>query len=160
MVKFTQHYICKSSSAYILKSIEENFPQNSLENICFVGLHACADLSVTVLDIFLQNSQIKTLIMMPCCYHRMKISKTDQYNREYFENFPISHNFKKIFEEYDGAIFLKKYFLRNACQQSNIVWKNMTENDHKLHAENLMFRAILQTISNDCKYKLDFFSFL
>jgi len=43
-----------------------------------VGLHACGDLTTTAMHIFDKISQIKLLILLPCCYHRKTLKSTSK----------------------------------------------------------------------------------
>ncbi|XP_056640923.1 uncharacterized protein LOC130447898 [Diorhabda sublineata] len=51
-VKFIDHFITTESDETLRSIIESNFDSLGLQSTCLVGLHACADLSVTVLDLF------------------------------------------------------------------------------------------------------------
>lgn len=152
-VKYSHHFITENSSSFIEKSIKEQFPEYSIEKVSIVGLHACADLSVTILNILLEMRNATNLVIMPCCYHKMNLKVTDAFEREYFENFPVSDSFKKMMVKYDGFSFLKRFFLRNACQKTNSSWKVMTGDEHKLHAVNFMFRAVLQLVIEEGEEK-------
>lgn len=74
-----------------------------------IGLHACGDLAVTGLKLYLDLTQVSALILVPCCYHKMALrdclrSKleaefaleeaqfdTDSDSSEQaFDNFPLS----------------------------------------------------------------------
>ncbi|KAG8227566.1 hypothetical protein J437_LFUL000666 [Ladona fulva] len=66
-------------------SVEESSSKSSdLENkspsklqvadncVCMVSLHSCGDLSPTAMRLFLQLPETRLLILLACCYHKMK----------------------------------------------------------------------------------------
>lgn len=150
-VIYHKHFVTENSVEFLGETIEKNYTSNKENNISIVGLHACADLSITILDIFLKLNDVKSLIMMPCCYHRLTLKLNDD-NSETFHNFPKSSLFKRLFLKYNANCFIKRPFLRNACQYSNGKILDMSEKEHDLHAKNMLFRAILQEVANESKY--------
>ena len=52
-----------------LKNISAGDPIT--ERICLIGLHCCGDLTPTMLKLFTQSIELKALIVLGCCYHRM-----------------------------------------------------------------------------------------
>ncbi|KAK4314769.1 hypothetical protein Pmani_013970 [Petrolisthes manimaculis] len=51
---------------------------NSLNNSCMLlGLHACADLSPIIMKMFRVSSQASSLVLLSCCYHKLKSQKKD-----------------------------------------------------------------------------------
>ncbi|XP_028133010.2 probable methyltransferase-like protein 25 [Diabrotica virgifera virgifera] len=145
-VQFVDHYIDAQSAGKISSLIQETFTDFDPKSVSLVGLHACADLSVTVLDLFSQLDRVKSLVIMPCCYHRLKL-KEEQDDKEYFYNFPFSNVFKDIFDKASGEYFLRRSFLRLACQQASRNFCNMSQEEHVEHSTNLMFRCILQLVA-------------
>lgn len=146
-VIFAKHYINKHSCEEILKLKNQHFLSIEPKTGCIIGLHACADLSVTILELFLKLDFAKCLVIMPCCYHRININESDEEN-EYFENFPASMKLKELFNEFEAAKFLRRPFLRLACQQTLYNFANMCDDDHEMHSRNLMHRAILQKVAD------------
>lgn len=50
----------------------------NLRNSCMLlGLHACADLSPIIMKIFRDCSQASSLVLLSCCYHKLKPLKQD-----------------------------------------------------------------------------------
>lgn len=50
----------------------------NLRNSCMIlGLHACADLSPIIMKIFRECSQASSLVLLSCCYHKLKPMKQD-----------------------------------------------------------------------------------
>lgn len=146
-VIFHEHFVTNDSVEYLQETIEQNF--NS--DVCIVGLHACADLSITILDIFLKIDRIKSMVIMPCCYHRLQC-KINEDQSETFQNFPKSSVLKRLFEKHKAESFIRRSFLRNACQYTSATISEMSENEHEVHGKNLLFRAILQAVAFESKY--------
>lgn len=142
-VKYYHHFVTQSSVMEIMKLSSEN-PS------VLTGLHACADLSVTVKQLFLKLDFIKGLVIMPCCYHRLELL-SENGNEDRFKNFPISDALKEIYCKRNGERFLRRYFLRLACQQSVASFCKMNEVEHRKHAEQCLFRAILEEVAKEGK---------
>lgn len=152
-IVFIEHFIDQNSSPFILNALKENFAKQNFTNTCIVGLHACADLSVTILKMFMEMDFCKGLVIMPCCYHRLKSSRVDG-EVETFENFPISNKFKGFFEQFQAEHFLRTPFLRLACQQTSGNFGCMTEEEHRMHSRSFMYRAILEDVVVGGKWKM------
>lgn len=135
-VQHTQHFVTENSAEFL----DEMIQKMPVKNYCMVGLHACADLSVTVLKLFLDLEFAKTLVIMPCCYHRM--AKTDA---DVFKNFPVSKLLQELVNNHEVGNMLNISFLRLACQCINNV--PTSEDRRRKEAENCMFRAILQEVT-------------
>lgn len=88
------------------------------------------------------------LVIMPCCYHRLKIQENDG-EREIFENFPISRIFKKFFAEFEADTFLRRPFLRLACQQNMSTFISLSEEEHLKHARSFLHRAVLEKVATE-----------
>ncbi|XP_025830177.1 uncharacterized protein LOC112904413 [Agrilus planipennis] len=147
-VRFINHFITENSLNVIEKLLKEYFADEIKQKprVCVVGLHACADLSVTMLDIFSKMSYFGVLAIMPCCYHRLK-QKT---NGEFF-NFPVSNVLKMLGTLYNGEEFLKVPFLRLACQQTIEKFKSLPLAERQKQSKSWMLRAILQFIAKEGK---------
>lgn len=148
-IKYYHHYVTESSADEIKDTAADFFPD--ARNAILTGLHACADLSVTALKLFLELDFVKGLIIMPCCYHRLQLQQegNSKNQEEAFKNFPVSDALKKTFKEHNGETFLKRYFLRLACQQSVAAFSKMNEEEHEVHAEECLFRAILEVAARE-----------
>ncbi|XP_044739052.1 uncharacterized protein LOC123300532 [Chrysoperla carnea] len=171
-VRFFNHYVNENSADTINNAIKDWLGSDFNEKTCLIGLHACADLTVTALNIFLQLDYIKLVAIMPCCYHKLQLSNENQTNEEnlfaencdtlvpnnnrpeYFNNFPLSEILRNIYKEYNGSMFLRRPFLRIACQSSASVWKTMTDEEHKEHSISHMRRAVLQLFVHNENYIL------
>eukprot|EP00042_Codosiga_hollandica_P032774 m.212675 g.212675 ORF g.212675 m.212675 type:complete len:208 (+) comp54015_c0_seq1:588-1211(+) len=44
---------------------------NTRQPICLVGLHACGDLTSSIVRVFIESEMIKSLVVVGCCYNRM-----------------------------------------------------------------------------------------
>lgn len=141
-IKFHHHFVTPNS-AIAIKSL------TTTETSVLTGLHACADLSITVQRIFLELDFVKGLVIMPCCYHRLKLLDNSNKSEDWFENFPVSKALKEVYSKVNGERFLRRYFLRLACQQTAASFYEMDEVKHKTHAEQCLFRAILEAAARE-----------
>lgn len=153
-VKYIQHFVDQNSYEFLQKIVREYFPRSS--KICLIGLHACADLSITLLRLFSTMSCVSQAIVMPCCYHRMKISSNSDQTipksrgretSETFENFPVSHVLRGEYGNQPDK-FLTGAFLRLACQNSARSWEKMSLENHNTHSVAVMRRAVLQLVAD------------
>ncbi|CAH2083897.1 unnamed protein product [Euphydryas editha] len=142
-VKYVKHSVTEDSYTNINEYIQDKFP--SCNGFCITGLHACADLTIDAINIFLKMEKAKSLIIMPCCYHR--IFKDESCK---FKNFPLSDALKDLYDEYSGADLLTVPFLRLATQPQNICKEKMED-----LVFNLLARAVLQVYSlkHNCRLK-------
>lgn len=150
-VVFKEHYINSESSETIATLVKNNFNSIGLTSSALVGLHACADLSITILDVFSELDFIKSLVIMPCCYHRIELQNATE-KEELFFSFPISKTLNDVYNEFGAQKFLRRPFLRLSCQQSIGHFVTMTDKEHERHSRNLMFRCILQYVAEARKY--------
>ncbi|XP_068894036.1 probable methyltransferase-like protein 25 [Tenebrio molitor] len=119
-----------------------------MKHACITGLHACADLSVTILEIFAKLDVAKSMVIMPCCYHRLKQKERG------FENFPKSKLLGLVVGEREALDFLNVPFLRLACQSSGDGFARMTEVEREAHTNGCLFRAILQDVAEAEHYQV------
>ncbi|CAK9833151.1 Methyltransferase-like protein 25B [Anthophora retusa] len=119
-------------------------------DVCLIGLHACGDLSVHASKIFRDMKAARVFIIVPCCYHKLSISKSIKINsskeKQYFKNFPLSSCLKTVINNYnfDIGLFLRQPFLRLACQEPADRWCNMSTKTHNEHSFYVLARAVLQ----------------
>lgn len=142
-VQFVQHFVTDGSIDFLNGLYETKL--NPKDNVCIIGLHVCADLCVTVLDLFRQLHFVKGLVIMPCCYHRMVVQEAPD-STESFAKFPCSEIFRKKYADMEGNQFLRRTFLRMAAQRSNENWKDLKKEEHEFRAKNCLFRAIVEEI--------------
>lgn len=138
-VKYIKHTITEDSFKNINEYIQDKF--SNCSNFCIAGLHACADLTIDAINIFLKMDKAKSLIIMPCCYHRIIVDQSCK-----FKNFPLSDVLKDVYDEYSGEEFLKVPFLRLATQPRNVSKEKMED-----LVFNLLARAVLQLYSSKRK---------
>lgn len=159
-VTFINHFITDNSSEFLTNLLNQQSKNGQQISACLVGLHACADLSITILELFNKIENFNSLVIMPCCYHRIELNKIEN-NREYFKYFPVSKLYNNLFEQFDGYSFIKRPFLRLACQQSVTNFTNMSEMEHEKHAKNCLYRSILQEVAEESKLlELKFISYM
>jgi Methyltransferase domain len=141
-VKYAQHFIAEDSDEFIEKTVEIEFPGTC--NMTLFGLHSCGDLSITGINLFFKMSRVKSLIIMPCCYHKLKF--TDESGLK-FTNFPRSRCLEDIIQGLEGyqRIF-NRPFLRLACQETAARWR---ETDHTQHGRKMFDRALAEAIVGD-----------
>lgn len=144
-VKFEEFFVTDKSAEEIRILLEKHF--HAIDECVLVGLHACADLSITVLRLFLQLEFVKALVVMPCCYHRLQGIKISE-DREQFPNFPASETLKEVHEKFEGDNFLRSYFLRLACQQASARVVDITEEKKEERITNWLLRATLEEVAN------------
>ena len=73
---------CLENSEASRKEIESSLPDH--EKAFLIGLHACGDLTNSMISWFCSSEKFKSLAVLSCCYHKMKD-----------DNFPISMKYKK-----------------------------------------------------------------
>ncbi|VEN58849.1 unnamed protein product [Callosobruchus maculatus] len=146
LVKFEEHFISSESADILTELYITHFSSIGPSIGCLAGLHACADLSITILELFSKLDFMKCLIIMPCCYHRIELENESE-TRECFKNFPSSEKFKNIYKTYEADTYLRRPFLRLACQQTHYSFVNMSEAEHEDHAFKFLCRAILQEVA-------------
>ncbi|KAK2718141.1 hypothetical protein QYM36_005447 [Artemia franciscana] len=128
---FYRHLIIDGTSECLdsLSKLTENIFEPSTP-LCLLGLHACGDLSPTMLKIFDGCASAEACIVVSCCYHRMD------------NNFPVSQGLKR------RDIKISKTFLRIAAQES---WEQWRKQNKILQSWNLFFRASLERFIKDFK---------
>ncbi|XP_041986865.1 protein RRNAD1-like isoform X2 [Aricia agestis] len=141
-VKYIKHTVTEDSVPSLEELIRSKFPNT--DNFCITGLHACADLSVDAMNIFLRMPRARSLVIMPCCYHRLESRDGT------FKNFPVSECLKAVYTELGGSGFLRVPFLRLATQPQVITTSNIRD-----LVFNLLARAVLQLYGHkrNCKLK-------
>jgi hypothetical protein len=147
-VKYAQHLITENSDTFIKCSIDELFPSlPSISPITLFGLHSCGDLSITAINLFFKMPEVRSLLIMPCCYHKMQYVDDSSSN---FKNFPVSRCLQDTFNTIENheAIF-NRPFLRLACQQTAARWQEMSVEDHRVHGRNMFERALVEAILDE-----------
>ncbi|XP_050092045.1 methyltransferase-like protein 25B [Anopheles aquasalis] len=140
-VRYANHIITEESIVYLQEMVAKHFSGDPAPTTTIVGLHACADLSVTALRHFLHCPTVQELIIAPCCYHKMKIEPDGQT----FTNVPLSEELAAAMDLAKGD-FISRSFLRLACQQTAARWKTMTVEDHQHHGQVMFRRGLVDAI--------------
>ncbi|XP_035793252.1 protein RRNAD1-like [Anopheles albimanus] len=143
-VRYVDHLITEESIAYLQEAVAKHFPDDPAPTTAIVGLHACADLSVTALRHFLHCPSVQELIIAPCCYHKMKMQPDGQT----FVNVPLSEELAAAMDLVKGD-FICRPFLRLASQQTAARWKTMTVEDHQHHGRVMFRRGLVDAILNE-----------
>ena len=183
-IQYCQQFITENSKEFIVVAVEEllklNYHHTLAEQqqqqqqittkMAIIGLHACADLTITSMKLFFQLLQVQYLIIMPCCYHKLQIiddcsvCKTNAaaVTAELkFRNFPISECLKKVLlanesdksnyasKENDTGnytTYLNRPFLRLACQQTLKRWSRCSPHAHCAHGCEMFLRAVAESL--------------
>lgn len=135
-----RHTIDADSHVAIGRFLNEKFGDSN--GFCVAGLHACADLTVDALDIFLKMAAARAIVLMSCCYHKMAPAADDGS----FKNFPLSECLRGVWLRQGGGEFLRVPFLRLAAQPSSV------SESLKDIVFNLMSRAVIQLYADKCKW--------
>ncbi|KAG9439637.1 hypothetical protein H6P81_019802 [Aristolochia fimbriata] len=109
----------------------------SVPSVVLAGLHACGDLSVTMLRTFLECKEAKALISLGCCYNLLSEDCSDDKERE--QCFPLSNGAKS------SGISLGKNARDLACQSAER-WKSLTKDAAQQNFEVHAFRAAFQMV--------------
>ncbi|XP_014605010.1 PREDICTED: protein RRNAD1-like [Polistes canadensis] len=147
-VNHVKYALCKLS-CHSIETIESLVLSEfgKIDNICFIGLHACGDLSVYVSKIFNNMKNAQLLILISCCYHKLSVSKNENVisnSVQHFDHFPMSQCLQKAiaYSNLDTSTFLRQPFLRLACQEPAERWINMSQDSHDIHAFHVLSRAV------------------
>ncbi|KAL9998860.1 putative Methyltransferase domain-containing protein [Helianthus debilis subsp. tardiflorus] len=119
------------------KDGDERCQNQSTNDTCpllLTGLHACGDLSVTMLRAFLESKEVKAVVSIGCCYNLLSEEEDNALC-----GFPISRGVKST------GLHLGRNSRDLACQSADR-WKVM-EKDASLHNFELhAFRAAFQLL--------------
>uniref|UniRef100_A0A182Q5R2 Methyltransferase domain-containing protein n=1 Tax=Anopheles farauti TaxID=69004 RepID=A0A182Q5R2_9DIPT len=143
-VQFYHHFITPESFDFIQRELSSRFGVCSDRAASITGLHACADLSITAIDCFLRCSWVKSLTIMPCCYHRMK-ALDENDGACSFSNIPLSNKLREALGS-DNVNIISRSFLRLGCQQTATRWKAKTAEEHLLHGHIMFRRGLIDAI--------------
>uniref|UniRef100_A0A182R9A0 Methyltranfer_dom domain-containing protein n=1 Tax=Anopheles funestus TaxID=62324 RepID=A0A182R9A0_ANOFN len=142
-VQYCHHYITDDSFGFIEQQCNDRFDNLLPHRAALVGLHACADLSITAINCFLRCKWANNLTIMPCCYHRMK--PVDEKTPNEFQNFPLSEELRTILLDGKRKIICRS-FLRLGCQQTAARWKGLTVEQHLEHGRIMFRRGLIDAI--------------
>lgn len=155
-VKYARCKVTKDSIKDVKKLLQDTFDKGEINRVCIIGLHACGDLTIDAVNLFMEVSSAQSLILLPCCYHKIAIStEQSSTDREYFYNFPLSKSLKEALHKSlidDIGVVLRRPFLRLACQDTKERWNEMSFSDHQEHAFHVLARATLQLYADQSKF--------
>lgn len=158
-VFYAEHFIETTKTAeFIKQEIIHNFnPLLSSTRIALVGLHACADLTVTACRLFGAIDIAVILSIMPCCYHKMQINSTG------FDNIPLSRCMQMaVPTQASWSAILNRPFLRLACQQTAARWAVLSSSEHEIHGSNMYNRGLVELVLHECNTikKVNIYTFI
>ncbi|EPS72956.1 hypothetical protein M569_01800, partial [Genlisea aurea] len=107
---------------------------NAGSSFLLAGLHACGDLSVTMLRTFVECEDVKALVSIGCCYNLLSEEDDDGHR-----GFPVSRGAKPL------CSVLGKNARDLACQSAER-WKCLEEGDGFHNFELHAFRAAFQML--------------
>ncbi|CAJ0931857.1 unnamed protein product, partial [Mesorhabditis belari] len=67
---------------YVSLNAETKIPGEDA-GVCLVGVHACGDLSSTIIRMFTKHPQITCLILFGCCYHKLNAGADKLYQQKW-----------------------------------------------------------------------------
>ncbi|XP_039436868.1 methyltransferase-like protein 25B [Culex pipiens pallens] len=143
-VKFVQHFIETDSFELIQQTAVAKLGNSIDQNYTIIGLHSCADLSITAIKMFLTHKPVTKLVIMPCCYHKLKPENEECTS---FSNIPLSDQLRDAIAQFPN--FLGRPFLRLGCQQTSARWANLTEHEHETHGKAMFERSLLEAILSE-----------
>lgn len=114
-------------------------PNHSIPQLVLAGLHACGDLSVNMLRVFVSCEQVQALVSVGCCYNLL--SEDCHEDRDTCPGFPISNAAKS------SKLVLGKSIRDLACQSAER-WRNLTKEmaleNFDVHAFRAAFQMVLE----------------
>ncbi|XP_077244613.1 S-adenosyl-L-methionine-dependent methyltransferases superfamily protein isoform X2 [Tasmannia lanceolata] len=106
-------------------------------SLVLAGLHACGDLSVTMIRTFLDCKEVKALVSIGCCYNLLPEECSG--NTSFLCGFPMSASTKLT------GLLLGKNARDLACQSAER-WRSLTEDAALQNFEVHAFRAAFQMV--------------
>ncbi|XVF79451.1 hypothetical protein PTKIN_Ptkin14bG0224100 [Pterospermum kingtungense] len=124
------------------KLIEQDLEQDSgtgnVSSLVLAGLHACGDLSVTMLKTLFECEEVKAVISIGCCYNLLSEEGFENAHIQY--GFPMSSGVKTV------NLSLGKSSRDLACQSAER-WKSLGKDaglhNFELHAFRAAFQMVL-----------------
>ncbi|XVF18237.1 hypothetical protein REPUB_Repub11eG0004100 [Reevesia pubescens] len=124
------------------KLIEQDLEQigrtGNESSLLLAGLHACGDLSVTMLKTLLECEEVRAVVSIGCCYNLL--------SEEGFENAPIQYGFPMSHGVKTVSLSLGKSSRDLACQSAER-WRSLGKDaglhNFELHAFRAAFQMVL-----------------
>ncbi|XBH89521.1 hypothetical protein VPH35_081400 [Triticum aestivum] len=114
-------------------------PNHSIPQLVLAGLHACGDLSVNMLRVFVSCEQVQALVSVGCCYNLL--SEDCHEDTDTSPGFPISNAAKS------SKLVLGKSIRDLACQSAER-WRSLTKEmalqNFDIHAFRAAFQMVLE----------------
>ncbi|XP_034477240.1 protein RRNAD1-like [Drosophila innubila] len=113
-----------------------------------IGLHACADLSISAMILFLTMPQVRSLHIMPCCYHKLALrseNDTMTSTTSPFVNFPLSNGLRNAISAATSVGCFNRPFMRLACQETSSRWRKDSF-AHADHGRQMYMRALANAL--------------
>ncbi|CAF1277236.1 unnamed protein product, partial [Didymodactylos carnosus] len=132
----------------LLEIVHDTLNRDSDDNFILSSLHACGDLTPTMLKLYVKSKFIRGLLNVSCCYHTMN------YSDEGFFNIPLSRTLKQIISQYQNFT-MTLYGLRLAIQETHEQWYEKSDSKLKQHMRNTIYRGILECILVENNYHLE-----
>lgn len=118
--------------------------KGSVASLVLAGLHACGDLSVTMIRTFLECKEVKALVNVGCCYNLLSEHCND--NKLDCYGFPLSKGVTNL------AIHVGRNGRDLACQSAER-WRSLTPEaaieNFEVHAFRAAFQMVLQKFYPD-----------
>ncbi|GFO14633.1 protein rrnad1-like [Plakobranchus ocellatus] len=119
----------------ILKRHSDDKGENSASTFVLVSLHACGDLTPTLLRVFLNCPNAQGLASVACCY--MKMSASTRCHSSAIDNFPMSKYVQHL-----PFLSLSYEAREMACHFADAYHQRLLENP--VHLKSHSYRATLQ----------------
>ncbi|KAK9874678.1 hypothetical protein WA026_005498 [Henosepilachna vigintioctopunctata] len=118
----------------------DNIFNEKIDRISLVGLHTCGNLAATSIKIFTQNTSVRTLANVGCCYHLLN-EKFEYSPAEHIVGFPMSDYLLK------KQVSIGRNARMVAAQSVNRIFHKK-----ELPDISIFYRALLQVVlENECK---------
>uniref|UniRef100_A0ACD5YEL5 Uncharacterized protein n=1 Tax=Avena sativa TaxID=4498 RepID=A0ACD5YEL5_AVESA len=117
----------------------QHVTKTNVPQLVLAGLHACGDLSVNMLRVFVSCEKVQGLVSVGCCYNLL--SEDCYEDTDTCPGFPISKAAKS------SKLFLGKSIRDLACQSAER-WRNLTKEmalqNFDIHAFRAAFQMVLE----------------
>ncbi|KAH8272032.1 hypothetical protein KR018_007032 [Drosophila ironensis] len=151
-IGFQQQFVDENSIDFINSEALKHGQINGFSEVntmSIIGLHACADLSINAMRLFLKMPKVRCIHIMPCCYHKLELQTHNRDKDDFmlFANFPLSNALQKSIEWRILKPILNRPFLRLACQRTKAHWgEDKTVRERMKHGYRMFMRAAAEAI--------------
>eukprot|EP01124_Arcella_intermedia_P020404 TRINITY_DN2787_c0_g2_i1.p1 TRINITY_DN2787_c0_g2~~TRINITY_DN2787_c0_g2_i1.p1 ORF type:complete len:627 (-),score=117.33 TRINITY_DN2787_c0_g2_i1:575-2416(-) len=125
------------------KGLEPVASKDEMEKMGLLSLHGCGDLSPSVLNLYVDCPQVKSMVCVGCCYSRIKEDPDDEI--KYSDSFPMSLTIKNIFAK--NSKFNKKLLkgILSVANESPNHFINLSQKE-LTNKSRLLWRSMLELI--------------